>query len=194
MQIVDAATKRFTHFGMTKTTMAEIAKDLSTSKASLYYYFPDKMHLVIAVLQKVIGSLMRSLNDQIFQKQSLEEAIHFLLDLKLRFTSDYYNLLEMISGTFADITPELEELSRKLHQEEIDIISKLLQQANDRGEIHAEKLDELAEIFSNAMVGMRFSILKDHKRIILPPKSSFDEISKKQKKLAGLIIKGLKYP
>ncbi|MGI8637960.1 MAG: TetR/AcrR family transcriptional regulator, partial [Segetibacter sp.] len=35
--IIQAAQKRFSHFGVDKTTMNEIADDLSISKASLYY-------------------------------------------------------------------------------------------------------------------------------------------------------------
>jgi AcrR family transcriptional regulator len=52
--IIEAAQKRFSHFGVGKTTMNEIADDLSISKASLYYYFPDKLNLYAAVLQKII--------------------------------------------------------------------------------------------------------------------------------------------
>jgi AcrR family transcriptional regulator len=44
-QILDAAYKRFSHYGYSKTTMKEIASDLSMSKALLYYYFPDKSQL-----------------------------------------------------------------------------------------------------------------------------------------------------
>ena len=52
--IIEAAKKRFSHFGVGKTTMNEIADDLSISKASLYYYFPDKLNLYAAVLQTII--------------------------------------------------------------------------------------------------------------------------------------------
>jgi AcrR family transcriptional regulator len=40
--IIEGAIKRFIHYGINKTTMNEIAEDLSVSKPSLYYYFPDK--------------------------------------------------------------------------------------------------------------------------------------------------------
>ncbi|HBI89157.1 MAG TPA: TetR/AcrR family transcriptional regulator, partial [Sphingobacterium sp.] len=48
IKILEAATRRFAHFGMAKTTMSEIAKDLNFSKALLYYYFPDKNSLYSA--------------------------------------------------------------------------------------------------------------------------------------------------
>lgn len=45
--IIEAALKRFAHYGLSKTTMTEIAKDISFSKALLYYYFPDKLSLYV---------------------------------------------------------------------------------------------------------------------------------------------------
>lgn len=47
--ILEAARKRFAHFGISKTTMNEIAADIGMSKASLYYYFPDKEKLFVAL-------------------------------------------------------------------------------------------------------------------------------------------------
>ena len=49
--ILSAAQKRFGLYGLEKTTMKEIASDLGVSKASLYYYFPDKESLLKAVVE-----------------------------------------------------------------------------------------------------------------------------------------------
>ena len=56
--ILEAAIRRFSHFGLAKTTMAEIAQDLSFSKALLYYYYPDKHSLYTAALSHVIEQTM----------------------------------------------------------------------------------------------------------------------------------------
>ena len=40
--IIEASQRRFGLYGIEKTSMREIADDLKLSKASLYYYFPDK--------------------------------------------------------------------------------------------------------------------------------------------------------
>ncbi|MGH6876221.1 MAG: TetR/AcrR family transcriptional regulator, partial [Rhizomicrobium sp.] len=44
-QIVEAAKKRFSHFGYTKTTMAEVAADCSMSPGNLYRFFPGKLDI-----------------------------------------------------------------------------------------------------------------------------------------------------
>ncbi len=51
-RIIEAALKRFTHYSASKTTMNEIADDLHCSKASLYYYFPDKKPCTSVYLKK----------------------------------------------------------------------------------------------------------------------------------------------
>ena len=52
-QIVEAAIRRFSHFGIAKTTLTEIADDLTITKQVLSYYFPDKQRLVEAVSVKL---------------------------------------------------------------------------------------------------------------------------------------------
>ena len=51
--ILEAAIKRFSHFGVNKTTMTEIADDLAISKPALFYYFQDKNSLIAAVAEKL---------------------------------------------------------------------------------------------------------------------------------------------
>jgi AcrR family transcriptional regulator len=46
--ILDAAGKRFRHYGYQKTTMAEIAGDLSMSTGNLYRFYPSKLDIAEA--------------------------------------------------------------------------------------------------------------------------------------------------
>ena len=73
--IVEAAIKRFAHFGVAKTTMSEIAADISLSKASLYYYFPDKLSLYGAVLQYVADKDASQHDDALAMEKDPYKAI-----------------------------------------------------------------------------------------------------------------------
>jgi AcrR family transcriptional regulator len=46
--ILDAAGKRFRHYGYQKTTMSEIAGDLSMSTGNLYRFYPSKLDIAEA--------------------------------------------------------------------------------------------------------------------------------------------------
>jgi AcrR family transcriptional regulator len=48
-RILTAAGARFMHYGYQKTTMAEIAKDLSMSTGNLYRFFPSKLDIAEAI-------------------------------------------------------------------------------------------------------------------------------------------------
>ncbi|HEX9062246.1 MAG TPA: TetR/AcrR family transcriptional regulator, partial [Clostridia bacterium] len=66
-KILEAAYEQFLHYGYSKTTMNEIAGSLSLSKALLYYYFPDKSQLYIAVTRKLASDYLKTLQDNINQ-------------------------------------------------------------------------------------------------------------------------------
>ena len=48
-QIVQAAKKRFSHFGYAKTTMAEVATDCCMSPGNLYRFYPGKLDIAEAI-------------------------------------------------------------------------------------------------------------------------------------------------
>ena len=58
--------------------MNEIAEDLSISKASLYYYFPDKLNLYGAVLHKIIEAEQVNEPALISEKDVLKAINKFL--------------------------------------------------------------------------------------------------------------------
>src|SRR5690606_16924398 len=105
--IIEAAVRRFGHFGIAKTTMAEIAADLSMSKASLYYYFPDKNHLCAAALEYVIDRSFSNARPALYAISDCREAVLFILDQRMTFVMNYYNLLEYSMGTLQQMPKEV---------------------------------------------------------------------------------------
>lgn len=88
--IIEAAQKRFLHFGVDKTTMHEIAEDLSISKASLYYYFPDKLNLYGAVLQKIIEAEQAN-EAALTNEKNVLKAINKFLEARTESIIKNYN-------------------------------------------------------------------------------------------------------
>ena len=89
-QIVESAIRRFSHFGIAKTTLLEIAEDMSVSKQALSYYFPDKQSLVNAVIQRLIMDYSESLKTEIEQSPTVEEALLKLTEVKGIFFEKYF--------------------------------------------------------------------------------------------------------
>src|SRR5664279_1343497 len=74
--ILVTAQKRFGQFGLSKTTMQEIADDIGISKGSIYYYFPDKQQLYMAVIDREYEQFLAMVRVQL---ESLIDPAQMLL-------------------------------------------------------------------------------------------------------------------
>lgn len=191
--IIESATKRFAHFGIAKTTMTEIAKDLSLSKALLYYYFPDKISLFAAVIENIAKKMFAKIQQGLKEINNCEEAMMYLIDTRLAFAMKYYNLFDQSLNSLTEMPSELARVIQLVGDLEIKIIAEIFKKAVKNNEINVEDPVQTAEIFLNAMIGMRFCVLKDKKAMFIPTKDEFDEISQMQKKLAIIFLNGLRY-
>ena len=63
-RIVRAAEARFRHYGYGKTTVSEIAADLSVSSAYIYKFFGSK----IAICEAVCGSLLGRIDEALWSE------------------------------------------------------------------------------------------------------------------------------
>ena len=191
--IIDAALKRFAHFGLSKTTMTEIANDLSLSKALLYYYFPDKISLYCAVLGSIISSMDKELKRGTASSGNSQEALALFLQKRGDFISKYYNLLDFTKITGTDLPEELTSMFRKAKQSEIGIITAILEKGVRTGELQVSDPQQTALLLMDALGGIVFNELKTHARPFFPEKEQFDIILKRQQKLGQIFLNGLKH-
>ena len=78
--------------------MAEIAADLSFSKASLYYYFPDKLNLFAAVLQQIVEEGAKQLDEELNNEPDPFKAILNFLQKRTDFIIKYDKIIEYLKS------------------------------------------------------------------------------------------------
>ncbi|MFD2557221.1 TetR/AcrR family transcriptional regulator [Sphingobacterium tabacisoli] len=192
LKILETAKRRFAHYGMAKTTMAEIAKDLSFSKALLYYYFPDKNSLYAAVLEHVMEELEEDITNSLKSIVSVSESIVIVLEKRMEFVKKYYYILEYTVLMRKDLSSELDQLLIDSFESQKEIIRSVFRQGVERGELMDVDLEEISKIFLFSSMGMRLVVVKDLKSSFIPDKEEFDAILAMQKKMATIFIRGLK--
>jgi len=157
-QIVDAAKKRFSHFGYAKTTMAEVATDCSMSPGNLYRFFPGKLDIAEAIATEDYErhlEVMRKI--AVTPGKNAKERLHDLLFEELRRT---YHKLEK--------DPRAVEMARVISSErpsfanwmlanERKIMVQLLEESERRGEfIPPGDKEEIAEMIQSATMKFRY--------------------------------------
>lgn len=189
-KILEAALKRFTHYGASKTTMNEIADDLHCSKASLYYYFPDKKAMHTAVLQKIAESYFQTMEKEAAEITSATQALYNIIDLRKDFISKFCRL-EIFQIIQDNSTLFLEE-KKKAKQREFNIHTDIIKAGIASGEFKVADPAQTAELLVLTMMGLRFSV-PDHIREDMDlNEEMMDNIIDKQKQLLEIFLKGIK--
>lgn len=155
--ILEAARRRFAQYGLSKTTMNEIAADIGMSKASLYYYFPDKERLFVAVVEKDMQEFVTAIG-QLIDKPS---RASFKLKKYITVRNDLFHRLLTLSKivnasqTYELFNPVFNELKLTMFKREKELIERILHLGVEEKEFKKVSVPAYAELFVSAMIGLR---------------------------------------
>ena len=80
-RILEAARKRFRHYGIRKTTMQEIARDAGVAVGTLYLYFKDKDDLLVAGTEEYVTRHRRQAEAILASEASVADKLRrYVLD------------------------------------------------------------------------------------------------------------------
>ena len=189
-KILESAYKRFLHYGYSKTTMNEIAGDVAMSKALLYYYFPDKSQLYVAVMRKLTEDYLKCLS-QNTQFSSLEDAFTVLLTKQNEFILANYNFFDFFRLNEQNLPDAIWEIIGHIHQFEIQMLSNCLIDEVKKGVLKpVDKPEAIIDLLLDALHGVRVSAVSQ-KKIHFPQKEQMQEIHQKRLLLVKIFVRGL---
>ena len=158
-QIVEAAKKRFSHFGYAKTTMAEVATDCSMSPGNLYRFFPGKLDIAEYIATHDFESHLQHLSALAEAPgKTARERLHDLLFEELRRT---YHKLESDPRAYEIaliISRERPEFANWMLANERKIIVKVLESGLKQGEFQSCgcPIETTAEMIQAAVMKFRY--------------------------------------
>lgn len=188
---METAIKRFLHYGIQKTTMADIADDLSLSKPSLYYYFPDKNNLTREVMDKVCSDYHEHLQEIYLPDLGLETNLHNLIEVRHQYFKKYYMLYWVNLSMFLN-AEELRPYFLKIRQRDLDFYTGIFSSAVEKGEISKVNAKEMAELYTESLTGIIVSAMEEKNKNFLPNEHALKALLESLHNLSELFIKGLK--
>ncbi|RPE13551.1 TetR/AcrR family transcriptional regulator [Chitinophaga lutea] len=189
-RIIEAALKRFTHYGASKTTMNEIAEDLHCSKASLYYYFPDKNALHFGVLEKAGETFFARLEKVAEGEGATVDILLEMARVRHIFAKRFcrLELFKVLRDKQIDTTGDVFEQAR---QRETAMTAKVLQAGIDRGELAPCDVQQMAVLYIQSMLGLRLSLANGAMSDDIS-EEGFETVRQWQEQFTAIFIKGLK--
>lgn len=189
-RIIEAALKRFTHYGASKTTMNEIADDLHCSKASLYYYFPDKHSLHLGVLEKAGEMYFQEIEQSAATAATAQEALLGMIPVRHNFARRFCRL-ELFKVLKDKQLLHSDETFRQAREKETALVAGIIRKGVASGELVTDNPEQIAALYIQSMIGLRLS-LSTRELTDDISEEEFEIVRQWQVQLADIFIKGLK--
>ena len=189
--IIEAAQKWFGLYGIEKTSMREIADDLKLSKASLYYYFPDKESLYVAVIEKEQNEFLSLVSESITKGADPEEILRKYSVKRLSYFRTLLNLSRLRLDTYSDLKPVIKETRKAFREKEKEILLKIFRMGMKRGVFHIDDPDKSASLFLDILKGLRILVVNDKNTMIIE-QEEYDTLLENTVEFTEVFIKALK--
>ena len=151
-KILDAASRRFLHYGYGKTTMSEIAADCNMSTGNVYRYYPSKLDIaetfVRALRQEQIERLKEAAADGGLSPQ---EQLRRLLKVKFKLAYDRFHDRPKAYELSTEILRERAEFAVEWEEAECAVIADVLKSGENDGVFEQRDQRRLARIVQDAV-------------------------------------------
>lgn len=188
-QIVEAALRRFSHFGIAKTTLTEVADDLALTKQVLSYYFPDKQSLVTAVIEKLTLDYTDRLKTEMEKAQSVKAALLKLTEVKGYFFEKYFMLAAQADHLELAKHQSHQSLRKAVAEKELPLLAGLFERGVKSGELKALDAQKTGELLLDTLYAFSRCVKE---KGALPDADAFREVLTKQQDVIRLFYQGLK--
>ncbi|MDP4116359.1 MAG: TetR/AcrR family transcriptional regulator [Bacteroidota bacterium] len=163
--IIEAARKRFAHFGYSKVSMEEIAVDVDLGKASLYYYFPTKENLYQAVLSKEQNGFIKEIEGLIASKISAGEKLVEFVNMRIIYFKRFLNLGTLSLHAFMDSKSFYTKLFLNFEDQELILIDRIISEGQSNGEFEKKLDSKTATVLLHVLHGLRIRVSRGIKEL-----------------------------
>ncbi|GET34446.1 hypothetical protein PbJCM13498_33090 [Prolixibacter bellariivorans] len=189
-KIIEAAQRRFGVYGLEKTSMREIASDLGISKASLYYYFPDKEHLYVHVIEKEHDEFIRNLRVNMQQSELPDQMVRKFVETRMELFRTFLNLSRFKMSNLMEFKTLMNESWVRSKAKEIKIISDVLKTGMENEFFKQDNPNELAELFIDVLRGLRTTFIKNKEYFFLD-EDEYAVLVEKTNRFTEVFIRGI---
>ena len=182
--IIDAARKRFAHYGYSKVTMEEIAQDVELGKASLYYIFK-------AVIFREQNELKENIEQLLKKSGSASNKLREYVKLRMKFFRDLINLGTLSVHSYMDTKSVFKKLFKDFEKIELTLINKIVDEGVQKKEFVNFPDENIAVVYLHILQGLRCRILRTVKGRE-PDKLTRENLQREMKIATEIFINGIK--
>jgi AcrR family transcriptional regulator len=138
-RILHAARGRFLAEGVDGASLRTIARDAKTSVGMVFYYFPTKDALFLAVVEEVYGKLVEDLSAALEGEGGARQRLHDAFARLGRATDDEVEVIHLIlrEALLVPTSPRFSQLMARFRQGHLAVVLRTLARGVEEGEVDA---------------------------------------------------------
>jgi AcrR family transcriptional regulator len=153
-RILDAAERLFRHYGYSKTTVADIARDLGMSPPNIYRFFASKVEIHQAICGRMLAVCYQQAYDIRHLPLSASERLRRYVHTQYRWTLDTMldeqKVHEMVVVAIERDWHVIERHIDTIH----DLIAEIIREGIEAGEFFDQDPDVAARCFGAATINL----------------------------------------
>jgi len=134
-RIVNAARQRFLEDGVDGASLRNIARDAGTSIGMIYYYFPSKDDLFLAVVEEIYAKLLAQMEEAIAQESTFEARVRAIYARIGDLGHDEVDVLRLVVREAMVSSDRLERLIERFKRGHIGLMLKAAADGLGAGEL-----------------------------------------------------------
>lgn len=189
--ITQAALKRFSHFGIGKTTLQDIAEDVGLSKANVYYYFADKEAIIESAIESIVAEFKKEIQQKATRSKNATTSFIAFLKLRKDFLDRYFFLYSSDLTDLTNSPKRLAKYAKAITDFEAEHISELFEQGIKEREFVTIDAETTSELYLESIRGIACISQICSIENVRFDKSRIDEIHEKQMRLTSIFLNGI---
>jgi len=188
--IINAARKRFAHYGFTKVTMDEIADDIGMGKASLYYYFPTKEKLFREVVNQEMNEFSDEIEAIINSSVKPTKKLETYANKRLEYFEKLVNLGTLNVHSIKDGKFIYRDLFQSLEVREIEFLDNIINEGIKQKIFKKSVCKDISPVIIHLFHGLRLRTVKGADNFTIT-KALWEELRHENKVVVKIILEGL---
>lgn len=191
--ILAAAAACFARFGYAKTTLEDIGQAAKLNKASLYYYFPSKDELFIAVVLQASTAFMEALAGQVRDLPGPAAQVRHYLAERLRYYRRVLDQHQLSLLALQALEPRFQQLYAEVLEREVAFLAELLAPLLSSPAANAALPDgrHLARLLLGAADALKHDAVRQHESRLAPGLPDFGPAEADTRLLTDLVLAGV---
>ena len=133
IRIVHAARRRFLLEGIDGASLRAIARDARTSIGMIYYYYPAKDDLFLAVVEEIYVTLLADLESRLDRARPVRERIRLLYERLGALSEDEKQILRLVIREALASPDRLESLIERFQRGHLPLVLQLVKDGTSEG-------------------------------------------------------------